>query len=342
MSTTPKDFYQVLGVTEYAEMAVIKAAYKALMLIYHPDRFDGDREEAIRKTKEINEAYSTLIDPEKRKLYTNSQSASNTSSANAQTAEPEPNNSASDKSSELESGWVIAVELVEGLDDLYQQLNILSKDLGFSFKQEILQSKQFSEAKSIAAQLELDFIEKFFGKNKDIQNFSRWLLVNEQRAAAKEMNKLVAQTAGHLVASEVIRTIIVRHQISGYEIPVSTEKKIDYQLGDRLPDDGIVFYVDHTAQHGLAASSEDLSSPVTWHEAKNKSGNHFYDWRLPSRTELELLYSKKDLVGGFTNQLYWSATESDSFNAWFQNFYMGEQFTGNKNLTHRVRTIRSF
>ena len=48
MSTSQKDFYRILGVTDNAEMAVVKAAYKALMMIYHPDRYDGDREEAIK------------------------------------------------------------------------------------------------------------------------------------------------------------------------------------------------------------------------------------------------------------------------------------------------------
>ena len=340
MSTSQKDFYRILGVTDNAEMAVVKAAYKALMMIYHPDRYDGDREEAIKKTKEINEAYTVLIDPDKRRHYTKSQFGFKASYD--QVTEPEQTNTSSEKSNDLESGWLIAVELVEGLDELYQNLNILSKDLSFSFKQEILQSKQFSDAKSIAEQLETEFIEKFFGKNQDIQNFSRWLLSNEKREAAKEINKIVAQSTGHLVASEVIRNIIIKHQISGYEIPVSTEEKIYYQLGDRLPDEGIVFYVDDTRQHGLAASQEDLSTPVTWHDAKNKSGTNYHDWRLPTRTELEMLYAKKDLIGGFSNQLYWSSTESDSFNAWFQNFYIGEQFTGNKNLTHRVRTIRTF
>ena len=53
MSSTEKDFYRVLGVIDSAEMVVIRAAYKALMMVYHPDRYEGDKEEAIRKTKEI-------------------------------------------------------------------------------------------------------------------------------------------------------------------------------------------------------------------------------------------------------------------------------------------------
>ena len=39
MSFDPnKDYYGVLGVTPTAELAVIKAAYKALAAIYHPDK----------------------------------------------------------------------------------------------------------------------------------------------------------------------------------------------------------------------------------------------------------------------------------------------------------------
>ncbi|MGZ8946365.1 MAG: DnaJ domain-containing protein [Methylococcaceae bacterium] len=53
MNATQKDFYRILGVIDSAELAVIKAAYKALMMIYHPDRYSGNKEEAIKKSKEI-------------------------------------------------------------------------------------------------------------------------------------------------------------------------------------------------------------------------------------------------------------------------------------------------
>ena len=105
---------------------------------------------------------------------------------------------------------------------------------------------------------------------------------------------------------------------------------------------GIVFYVDTSGHHGLAASRVDLSIKATWHEAKKLTGSHPFDWHLPNRNELKLLYEQRNLVGDFANHLYWSSTESDSFNAWFHNFYIGNQFSGNKNLTHRVRTVREF
>ncbi len=69
MSFAQKDFYHILGVSDNAELAVIKAAYKALIMIYHPDRFVGDSSNAVNKTKAINEAYAVLTDPDKRKKY---------------------------------------------------------------------------------------------------------------------------------------------------------------------------------------------------------------------------------------------------------------------------------
>jgi hypothetical protein len=57
--------YDVLGVSPDASMQEVKDAYRALTSIYHPDREGGDTE----KMAEINKAYETLSDPEKRKHY---------------------------------------------------------------------------------------------------------------------------------------------------------------------------------------------------------------------------------------------------------------------------------
>ena len=69
MNVRQKDLYRILGVIDSAELVVIKAAYKALMMMYHPDRSEGNKEEAVRKSKDLNEAYAVLIDPEKRRKY---------------------------------------------------------------------------------------------------------------------------------------------------------------------------------------------------------------------------------------------------------------------------------
>ena len=59
-----KDYYKILGVSRDASPEEIKKAYYRLAHKYHPDK-GGDEE----KFKEINEAYQTLSDPEKRRQY---------------------------------------------------------------------------------------------------------------------------------------------------------------------------------------------------------------------------------------------------------------------------------
>jgi curved DNA-binding protein len=64
-----KDYYQVLGVPRNATDEQIKKAYRKLAMQYHPDRNPGKEQWANEKFKEINEAFSVLGDPEKKKQY---------------------------------------------------------------------------------------------------------------------------------------------------------------------------------------------------------------------------------------------------------------------------------
>jgi molecular chaperone DnaJ len=63
-----KDYYEILGVSRDASEADIKKAFRQLALKYHPDRNPDDKE-SEEKFKEINEAYTCLIDPDKRAHY---------------------------------------------------------------------------------------------------------------------------------------------------------------------------------------------------------------------------------------------------------------------------------
>ncbi len=62
------DYYGVLGVDRSASSEDIKGAYRKLSMKHHPDRNMGDKE-SEEKFKEINEAYSILSNPDKRREY---------------------------------------------------------------------------------------------------------------------------------------------------------------------------------------------------------------------------------------------------------------------------------
>lgn len=73
------------------------------------------------------------------------------------------------------------------------------------------------------------------------------------------------------------------------------------------------------------------------------SGGVIYgDWYLPSKFELSLMYSHKNMIGVFGSEYYWSSTELSSISAWCVNFSNGTQLNLNKNLPYGVRAVRAF
>ena len=64
-----KNYYVVLGVHRGENAKGIRAAYKDLAEQFHPDRIG---EQGNKTFQEISEAYQTLSDPEKRRLYNHS------------------------------------------------------------------------------------------------------------------------------------------------------------------------------------------------------------------------------------------------------------------------------
>lgn len=63
------NFYEVLGLKTNATEKDIKKAYRALAKKYHPDTYKGNKEFAVGKMQEINEAYDTLSDDARRNKY---------------------------------------------------------------------------------------------------------------------------------------------------------------------------------------------------------------------------------------------------------------------------------
>jgi hypothetical protein len=83
--------------------------------------------------------------------------------------------------------------------------------------------------------------------------------------------------------------------------------------------------------------------------------NGYDDWFLPSKDELNVMYSILSTayprIGSYARSFYWSSSEYDFNNAWTVNFKDGQQFDREKWLLHdalngvkalRVRPVRAF
>jgi hypothetical protein len=120
---------------------------------------------------------------------------------------------------------------------------------------------------------------------------------------------------------------------------------------------GYVIEINTDGTHGLVVAMQDQGTS-TWYEANDllsNAANHdangamFKDWRLPTRRELNLMYTQRISIGGFDLSLnapgysyYWSSTEGSNLFAETHYFYYGYQTSSDKFSTSNVRAVRAF
>lgn len=208
-----KDYYSCLGVLPSAEDVVIRAAYRALAQRYHPDRFQGDPAEVMRRMQEINEAYEVLSDSVKRRQYDEARNR-RTSADELDSEEAEVRSAFEDAQRDLETSWRTAVEYFPDIERIVGRLRRTSYKLGFAFQTTLLATKGFDHREALAVELENNFLRTYFGTNPAIIAFAKELIETGERAAARELNKAVSVLGGGIDPSRVISRIEEKHGIS--------------------------------------------------------------------------------------------------------------------------------
>ena len=187
--STP-DHYAVLGVSPDAEDVVIKAAYRALAQRYHPDKNTGDPAYSRQRMSELNEAYRILGDPKLRAEYDKTRSPQS-GHAYQQEEPPEQREAFDAALAEMEDRWAIAVSIYPDLKDYRGSLARMSSSLAFGYVASLLESKAFERRAEIAAGLERNFLERFFGTDPQVIAYARDAILAGDKKAALALNRLV-------------------------------------------------------------------------------------------------------------------------------------------------------
>lgn len=92
----------------------------------------------------------------------------------------------------------------------------------------------------------------------------------------------------------------------------------------------------------LEIAEKDFPKLMNWEDAKKACKDLGDVWRLPTKDELDEIYKNKKSIGGFTENLYWSSSESTNDLAWLQFFSNGYQEDDSKFNALLVRAVRTF
>ena len=104
---------------------------------------------------------------------------------------------------------------------------------------------------------------------------------------------------------------------------------------------GVAVGIGYKNTEAIVTRSSTANRAVTIARAY-RGPNNLSDWYLPSKNELNELYLERVRVGGFSGDYYWSSSEFDVDDAWYQHFYSGNQYDSTKYFTGYVRPVRAF
>ena len=219
-----KNFYHILGLSfeSSPEQQLIEAAYKALVKLYHPDLYKGDKKTLKRKITEINEAYTVLSNLSKKVEYDKKLEKFKIEKSFDFFDEEFEDKDLFDKKY-IDEEWEIALLVYPELEKIKKKLSNYSYKLSLQFQFYLLETKEFNKFEEISNKFINAFLERKFGTSREIKDLSKILIEKNLKKNAKYLNKLI-KVIGSKSEKRIIKTFF--KQFPDLDEVISQEIKI--------------------------------------------------------------------------------------------------------------------
>ncbi len=219
-----KNFYHILGLSfeSSPEQQLIEAAYKALVKLYHPDLYKGDKKTLKRKITEINEAYTVLSNLSKKVEYDKKLEKFKIEKSFDFFDEEFEDKDLFDKKY-IDEDWEIALLVYPELEKIKKKLSNYSYKLSLQFQFYLLETKEFNKFEEISNKFINAFLERKFGTSREIKDLSKILIEKNLKKNAKYLNKLI-KVIGSKSEKRIIKTFF--KQFPDLDEVISQEIKI--------------------------------------------------------------------------------------------------------------------
>ena len=212
--------YAILGLPFGADFDLVKAIYKSMVKIYHPDTFVGDKKFAAQRLIELNAAFEFLSDPKKKKAYDTS---INSKEAEEDTDFTETDNSFDDETSSLMESWEFACEYHPEIPGFYNDLKKLNKRSAFAFMAILVEQKLYADAKKIANYLETKFLTSAFGDDEAVRAIGKAALLANEKQYALELNHTLKKL-GYSSVEQILTKLLLKYPDFGFDVLFKSKK----------------------------------------------------------------------------------------------------------------------
>lgn len=183
------DPYYVLGLPHGSSIELVKATYRSLVKIYHPDIFKGDHNFAKEKMALLSAAYEFLSDTKQKNEYDAVGPTQGSDKTGKDYEYDDQDFEINAAMHVLREKWDYACGYYPELVKLHSDLKKLNQKVAFTFVVFIIETKEYEAAKSLKNELEQAFLASKFGNDPDLQRLAKHAIILGQLNFANELNK---------------------------------------------------------------------------------------------------------------------------------------------------------